>query len=186
MTVKIQISDRMDFSKTLIDTMVNWKNIYGVDVDYNPIDLNSGLDLTKLSFSSGRFNVTKLYYYRVKYRDHNLKWSDWSNITSFNVTSNAMVGLENEIVPTVYGLEQNFPNPFNPITKIHYQLPKNNFVTLKIYDVLGNEIITLVNEIKAAGKYQSTFDANNLSSGIYFYKIQAGDFIDIKKMILMK
>ena len=186
MTVKIQITGRVDFSKTIIDTMVNWKNIYGVDVDYNPIDLNSGLDLTKLSFSSARFNATKLYYYRVKYRDHNLKWSDWSNITSFNVTSNAMVGLEDDIVPTVYGLEQNFPNPFNPITKINYQLPKNSLVTLKIYDVLGNEIISLVNEEKAAGKYQSVFDGSQLSSGVYFYKIHAGDFLEIKKLILLK
>ncbi|MDP3148082.1 MAG: metallophosphoesterase [Ignavibacteria bacterium] len=186
MTVKIQITDRMDFSKILIDTMVNWKNVYGVDVNYNPIDLNSGLDLTKLSFNSSRFRTTKLYYYRVKYRDHNLKWSGWSNITSFNVTSNAMVGLEDDIVPTVYGLEQNFPNPFNPITKINYQLPKNSFVTLKIYDVLGNEIISLVNEEKAAGKYQSVFDGSQLSSGVYFYKIHAGDFLEIKKLILLK
>lgn len=186
MTVKIQITDRVDFSKTLIDTMANWKNVYGVDVNYNPIDLNSGLDLTKLSFSSARFNATKLYYYRVKYRDHNLKWSNWSNITSFNVTSNAIVGLEDDIVPTVYGLEQNFPNPFNPITKINYQLPKNSLVTLKIYDVLGNEIISLVNEEKAVGKYQSVFDGSQLSSGVYFYKIHAGDFLEIKKLILLK
>lgn len=186
MTVKIQITDRVDFSKTLIDTMVNWKNVYGVDAYYNPIDLNDGLDLTKLSFSSSRFRPTKLYYYRVKYRDHNLKWSDWSNITSFKVTLNAMVSLEDDIIPTVYGLEQNFPNPFNPITKINYQLPKNSFVTLKIYDVLGNEIISLVNEEKTAGKYQSVFDGSLLSSGVYFYKIHAGDFLEIKKLVLLK
>jgi hypothetical protein len=85
-----------------------------------------------------------------------------------------------------FSLEQNYPNPFNPSTKISYRLPENNFVTLKVYDVLGNEITTLVNEEKSAGNYEVNFNAASLSSGIYSYKLTAGNSSEAKKMILMK
>lgn len=85
-----------------------------------------------------------------------------------------------------YNLVQNYPNPFNPITKIKYSLPQRSSVSLKIYDILGKEISTLVNEVKEMGNYEAVFDAANLSSGIYFYRIQAGNFIKTKKMILIK
>ncbi|MEP0862683.1 MAG: T9SS type A sorting domain-containing protein, partial [Ignavibacterium sp.] len=85
-------------------------------------------------------------------------------------------------------LEQNYPNPFNPSTKIKYVIPNGvrNLVTLKVYDVLGNEVATLVNEEKPAGIYEVEFNASKLSSGIYFYKLQAGSFVETKKMILLK
>ncbi|MBK7377584.1 MAG: SBBP repeat-containing protein [Ignavibacteriales bacterium] len=85
-----------------------------------------------------------------------------------------------------YNLSNNYPNPFNPTTKIKYTIPARNFVTLKVYDVLGNEIVNLVNQEKQAGSYEINFDAINLSSGIYFYKLQTGDFVHAKKMILLK
>jgi len=87
---------------------------------------------------------------------------------------------------TTYELFDNYPNPFNPATTIKYQTPDVGFVTLKVYDVLGNEVATLVNERKEEGRYQITFDASALSSGVYIYQIRSGDFIDTKKMILMK
>ncbi len=77
-------------------------------------------------------------------------------------------------------------NPFNPSTTIKYQLGDYGHVTLKVYDVLGNELITIVNEAKAAGKYEVEFNASSLSSGVYFYKLQTGAFVDTKKMILLK
>ena len=83
-------------------------------------------------------------------------------------------------------LLQNYPNPFNPSTKISWQLSVGSWQTLKIYDVLGNEIATLVNEYKPAGKYEVEFSAASLPSGVYFYQIQAGSFINTKKMILLK
>jgi len=88
--------------------------------------------------------------------------------------------------PDSYLLKQNYPNPFNPSTIISWQLPESKFVTLKIYDVLGNEVASLVNEEKPAGNYEVEFNATNLSSGIYYYKLVAGNFIDVKKMILLK
>ena len=90
------------------------------------------------------------------------------------------------IVPAEYSLSQNYPNPFNPNTKINFALPKQGFVTLKIYDITGREIKTLVNEIKQAGYYTVDFNGSNLSSGVYFYKIQTGDFSSVKRMVLVK
>ena len=89
-----------------------------------------------------------------------------------------------------FQLMQNYPNPFNPTTKIEFVIPKSTFVNLKVFDVLGNEVATLVNEFKTAGKYNIEFDSHsefrNLSSGIYFYGLRAGNFISTKKMILIK
>ena len=85
-----------------------------------------------------------------------------------------------------YRLEQNYPNPFNPTTNITYVLPKTENVSLKVYDVLGREVATLVNEVKPAGAYTVPFNASNLASGVYFYKLQAGSFVQTKKMMLVK
>jgi agmatine/peptidylarginine deiminase len=88
--------------------------------------------------------------------------------------------------PEEFYLSQNYPNPFNPTTKIKYQIPELSFVTLKVYDVLGNEIIILANEEKPAGYHNIELNASSLPSGIYFYRLQAGDFIETRKMVLMK
>ena len=100
------------------------------------------------------------------------------------------VGVDNEdfenIIIDEFKLSQNYPNPFNPSTKISFQIPNNELVTLKIYDVVGQEVKTLVNKEMQKGKYDIDFNASQLSSGIYFYRIQAGKFIDTKKLILLK
>jgi subtilisin-like proprotein convertase family protein len=98
------------------------------------------------------------------------------------------VNVDNEPVEIIqdFELHQNYPNPFNPSTTIKWQMPESGNVTLKIYDVLGREVITLVNEELSAGKHDVTFDASQFSSGVYFYQLKAGDFIEIKKMILIK
>jgi len=89
-------------------------------------------------------------------------------------------------VPTVFALEQNYPNPFNPATTIKFSIPEQSKVTLKIYDVLGREVSTLVNDTRNAGNYEVSFDASKLSSGMYIYSIQAGDYSASKKMMLLK
>ncbi|MFH1042242.1 MAG: T9SS type A sorting domain-containing protein [bacterium] len=92
---------------------------------------------------------------------------------------------ENKII-CKYTLNQNYPNPFNPSTTFSFSLPEKEFVTLKIYDVLGKEITTLVNEELNAGSYKNDWNATNLSSGIYFYRLQAGKFSETKKLMLVK
>lgn len=89
-------------------------------------------------------------------------------------------------IPNTIVLYQNYPNPFNPFTIIQYSIPSRSGVLLKVYDIIGNEIATLVNEEKENGVYNVGFDATALPSGVYFYKLQAGDFIETKKMVLMK
>jgi len=88
--------------------------------------------------------------------------------------------------PVTFALEQNYPNPFNPSTTIKYQIPELSFVTLKVYDVLGSEVGTLVNEEKPSGNYKVEFNATNLPSGIYFYQLRVGSFNQTKKMLLLK
>ena len=91
-----------------------------------------------------------------------------------------------ETIPTEFALRQNYPNPFNPSTKISWQTPISGYQTLKVYDVLGNEVASLVNGEKPAGIYEISFNASQLSSGVYFYKLQLGSFIETKKMTLIK
>ncbi|MCX7877160.1 MAG: T9SS type A sorting domain-containing protein, partial [Ignavibacteria bacterium] len=95
-------------------------------------------------------------------------------------------GIQQVEIPNYYSLSQNYPNPFNPATSIKYTIPKSGLVTLKVYDVLGREVATLVNEKKEPGIYDVNFDASELSSGIYFYRLEAGDFKAVKKMMLVK
>ena len=100
----------------------------------------------------------------------------------------AVVGIKpnGEPIPMNYALGQNYPNPFNPSTKFEFTLPKDEFVSIKVYDLLGKESAVLVSKDMKKGSYESDFNASYLSSGVYFYKMTAGDFTDVKKMILLK
>jgi hypothetical protein len=115
-------------------------------------------------------------YYRLKQVDFN---------GSFEYFPNAF-GIEVEIAPSVFSLSQNYPNPFNPTTIIKYAMSSKQYASLKVYDVLGNEVATLVNEEKETGIYEVEFDATGITSGIYFYKLQAGNFVETKKMLVIK
>lgn len=92
----------------------------------------------------------------------------------------------NEIIPKEFSLSQNYLNPFNPLTKINYSLPQGVKVSIKVYDILGRLVKEIVNEYKDAGNYTVIFDGTNYASGVYFYRIEAGKFSDVKKMVLVK
>jgi len=115
-------------------------------------------------------------------------WSGGGNDSLYKYTGIPLPVEDGSIstLPDQFGLEQNYPNPFNPSTTIKYSIYITEFVTLKVYDVLGNEVATLVNEEKPAGSYEVHFNAAELSSGIYFYELQTGNFVGTKKMILLK
>jgi hypothetical protein len=102
------------------------------------------------------------------------------------ITVTGMENLVDASVPRAFKLYQNYPNPFNPVTTIRYEIPKFGKVTLKIYDILGREVMTLFNGIQKAGKYEVEWQAANFASGIYFYRLQAGEFSDAKKLIHLK
>jgi len=91
-----------------------------------------------------------------------------------------------EIIPTVFKLEQNYPNPFNPSTRIKFAVPERSNVLIKVYDILGSEVATLVNEEMDAGWYENNFNAAGLSSGVYLFRMEAGNFISTKKMIYLR
>ena len=115
-------------------------------------------------------------------------------VFQFNVRHNGVYG-DNDIVSignqynevaSGFTLHQNYPNPFNPVTKLEFEISDLGFVSLKVYDILGIEVKTLVNEIKPAGRYGVVFDGSNLSSGVYYYRLEIGGFTDVKRMILLK
>jgi hypothetical protein len=110
---------------------------------------------------------------------------DTSN-SSFNIDYASSIEANDNAIPSAYSLSQNYPNPFNPSTTIKFDLKESGLVLLKIYDVLGREVTTLLNEVKSAGSYSINFNASNITSGIYFYKIQSGSFSQIRKMVLIK
>ncbi|HEX9657745.1 MAG TPA: T9SS type A sorting domain-containing protein, partial [Bacteroidota bacterium] len=119
-----------------------------------------------------------------------------NNFVTIKYQDTGPVAVEEEAssVPEAFELAQNYPNPFNPTTRIKYQIPNDNYVTLKVFDILGREVRTLVNETRIAGEHEVTFDAyglarqtaGGLASGIYFYRITAGEFRQAKKLILLR
>ena len=114
--------------------------------------------------------------------------SDTGRVMNYcmNIYYNAITGVNNNSLPFSYILEQNYPNPFNPSTSIKYSVPESGTVTLKVFDVSGREVAVLVNDVKQQGVYSVDFNASNLASGIYFYRIEAGEFSAVKKMMLIK
>jgi hypothetical protein len=106
-------------------------------------------------------------------------WTDSTKLTATGVK-------EEKMLPLTYELRQNYPNPFNPITTIQYQIPQKNHVTLKVFDVLGRDVAILVNDQKPAGTYTIQFDGSNYTSGVYFYRLQAGAYVNTKKFLLLK
>lgn len=126
------------------------------------------------SFTDRNLN-SGLYNYRLKQIDFN------GNIEYLNLSNQVVIG-----TPDKFTLSQNYPNPFNPTTKIVYGIPRDGFVSLRIYDMNGREIRTLVNEPKTSGYYTITFNAKDLSSGVYFYKLESGNFISAKKFVFIK
>ncbi len=141
----------------------------------------------RIGFVNGSGTTTETQSYSFK--DINLqpgKYSYRLKQVDFDGTYKYSDVVDVEVEPAAFSLSQNYPNPFNPTTNIQYQIPNRELVTLKVYDVLGNEVATLVNEEKQAGNYSVKFNGSNLASGIYFYKLSSGNFVQTRKMILLK
>jgi len=131
-------------------------------------------DIRNYEFTEKGLNSGK-YKYRLKQIDFN------GNYEYFELANDVIIG-----IPAKYYLSQNYPNPFNPVTNLEFEIPELGFVTLKIYDVMGRELITIVNENKEPGYYKVKFDAGNLSSGVYFYRMTAREFVAVKKFVVLK
>ena len=145
--------------------------------------INSGANWINQVPSNGTDTYNSIFFI-----DNSTGWSVGKNGKILKTITGGLtsVNQSSENIPIKYSLLQNYPNPFNPVTHLEFGISDLGFVSLKVYDVLGNEIKTLVNEIKSPGVYKVEFDGSNLPSGIYFYKINAGEFSEVKKMTLLK
>lgn len=176
---------------------LNWQtateiNNYGFDVQRSVVSNQQTDDWEKIGFVEGHGNNNSVIDYL--FVDDNLTSGNYSyrlkqidNDGSFSYSE--IINVEIGELPTIFELSQNYPNPFNPITKIKFAIPlsaSNSLVTLKVYDVMGREVTTLINEQKLAGNYEVFFNGDELSSGVYFYKITVKEFISTKKLIILK
>jgi len=126
--------------------------------------------------------------YSIDGLNDSILWASRGNGTIINTTTGGQTGIENlnQLQPTNYKLYQNFPNPFNPETNIEFEIYKSGFTVIKIYNIIGKEINSLVNEYLRSGKYNLNFNTSGLTNGVYFYRLVVNDFIETKKMILIK
>ena len=163
---------------------------YQIQVSSDSLFFDIVLDIRVIpnSFYISEFKTYTKYYWRLRSENIN-GYSEWSQIHYFYTGITKIDDDNNKVI--TFSLYQNYPNPFNPSTTIKYQIPELSFVTIKVYDILGREAATLVNEEKPAGSYEMQFyshsvEGKNLTSGIYFYQLKAGDFVEARKMILLK
>ncbi|MBK7630486.1 MAG: T9SS type A sorting domain-containing protein [Ignavibacteriales bacterium] len=185
----------LSFSSSVIDNDVtlNWTtatetNNSGFQIERRETKNERSEEWKSISFVNGHGTTTEPQTY--SYKDENLsagKYQYRLKQIDFDGTFEYSNIIEVEILPPAkFSLEQNYPNPFNPSTKISWQSPIDSWQTLKVFDVLGNEVALIVNEFKPAGNYETEFDASKLSSGIYYYQLKVGEFVQSKKMILLK
>jgi len=145
----------------------------------------SGIEDTAYRISTSILDDTTTYFWHVKAMNEG-GTSAWSEVWSFTTGLVTSVEQVSSDIPNDFRLSQNYPNPFNPTTTIEFDLPKAGFVTLKIYNILGEEVVKLVAKNLQAGKYSTQLDASNLASGVNLYRLQSGSFMQTKKMILAR
>jgi hypothetical protein len=176
------LSDSTGYKPCLFDT--------AIVIEYSVFNIFGYEDTTQIQVTSDIYEFSKKFGFKFKARyntldeiEHQLSGCIISGVTYGEL----LVSVENETEsPKEFSLFQNYPNPFNPSTNFRYSIPTQSFVIIRVYDILGNEIETLVNEERASGTYEITWYAESLPSGIYFYRIQAGSFVETKKMVLLR
>ena len=168
-------------------------NNYGFEVQ-KAADKSAAFQSISGSFTAGNGTTTVKHDYSYvdnSYATGNvyrLKQLDLDGTLHFSDAADplAVTGVSVKALPTEYSLSQNYPNPFNPSTKIDFAIPKQSQVTLKVFNVLGQEVATLVNGVLTPGQHSATFNASKLASGVYFYSLNAGNFVSTRKMMLVK
>ena len=181
----------VSFTSSIINNSVNLNWITATELNNSGFDIEKSIDNStwnKIGFVDGNGTSTEIHNYSfadqtpfVGTSYYRLKQIDFDGTTEYSNTIEVTFGAISE-----FALDQNYPNPFNPSTKINYSIKEKSNVELKIFDLLGSEIATLVNEEKSPGNYEVFFDASKSSSGVYLYSIKAGSFVQTRKMLLMK
>ena len=173
---------------------IKWNISPEVDFQYFILDKSSALNFTEYeaintidtAYIDGEYEINQTYYYRLSTVDHAGNISEYSETVEATVLS-----IDGDLIPVEFALRQNYPNPFNPITTLRYDLPENSLVNITIYDMLGRQVKTLINQTQDAGYKSVIWDATNdygkpVTAGVYIYQIQAVGFIQTKKMVLLK
>jgi Secretion system C-terminal sorting domain len=145
-------------------------NLAGESIEFESISFKKYIGIVYRSLSEISVYSSNLIGYRINGKE-------WGHLSGIKNNTN---------IPAEYKLEQNYPNPFNPATLIGYSIPKSGIVIIKVFDVLGREVSTLVNEYKFAGNYSVQFNAGKITSGVYFYRIESGSYVQTKKLVVLK
>ncbi len=153
------------------------ENSFAASASSNNSFKNSAADTTSILRLKDSANSTRLFYGYIN--NNNSSAGGDMNRGQYNIENG-------NTVPEEYHLSQNYPNPFNPVTVISYNVPRTSHVSLKVYNILGKEITTLVNEVQQPGSYRVVFNGGNLTSGVYYYQMKSGSFDLVKKMILIR
>jgi hypothetical protein len=181
----------VSFTSSVVNNTVGLNWITATELNNSGFEVERSSDNTswnKIGFVSGNGTSTEVHTYLFTDQNpitgksyYRLKQIDFDGTSEYSNVVEVVFGTVSE-----FALDQNYPNPFNPTTTIKYSIKEKSSVELKIYDLLGSEIADLVNEEKAPGNYDVSFDASSLSSGVYLYTIKAGSFVQTRKMLLMK
>jgi hypothetical protein len=176
-----------------LDTTLSWNAVAGAAAYHLQLSTRSNFmsfiindsSITATSRTIGPLSLATKYYWRIRAKNEG-GYSSFSPSWQFTTILSSSDEKANSAIPKEYELSQNYPNPFNPMTKIKYDLPVTSRVTLRVYDILGRVVLTLVNKRQSTGSYQVQWNAVNMPSGIYFYRLQAGSFTETKKLLLLK
>ena len=168
--------------QAIVEVSYNGGSTWSTVISWGGTDVRNTHEVHSLSGATNNPNV------KIRFKSIQPGWDWWWTIDNVCIKGYGLTGIVNNEgqIPKTYSLSQNYPNPFNPTTQIIFDLPKQENVSLKIYDVLGKEVATLVNELRSAGIYTISFDGYSLSSGVYFYRLEAGNFVSVKRMVLIK
>ena len=182
-----------NYDDPVIDEIRDYENIYGDTgaPNYDPIDLNKGIDLEKFMITGVNLEDGVTYWWRVRYRDRNLQWSEWSDEFSFTIGSTTGVEEKQGALPRESRLYANFPNPFNPETAIEFDLARAGRVLLQVFDTNGRLVRTLVDEDLPGGNHNLTWNGKDesglpLPSGVYFYHLSVPGYEKTLKAVLVK
>lgn len=177
MSVQLKVYENTS-NTCVLDSIWHWCDINGIDGNSEPIDRNKGINLNQVNIDLSRLQTDKNYYFQIRYRDHNLKWSSWSNKYSFTET-----GINEKQELLGYKLFPNYPNPFQNETTIRYYIPEKVSVKVRILNGAGEIVTELAEGIKGKGSYQLNIPTSSLSSGIYYYQLVSNRIVLTKKML---
>jgi photosystem II stability/assembly factor-like uncharacterized protein len=182
-------STGISLTPTFVWNTVQDASTYNIEVstvsNFATIKDSAVVSGTQYTMPTGKLNYATTYFWRVN-ASNSAGTGLWSDIWLFSTQISNGITTYESTIPDKYNLYNNYPNPFNPSTKIRFDIPKTSEVTLKIYDALGAERFNIVNKVLNVGKYEYTFDAGKLTSGVYFYKLTTKDYSETKRMILLK